>query len=190
MSFIFVFLLFVHTNTISSEFSDSIIKCDKCIKLKQTIKDSREKKQTKSLLEAEDDLECHLKIQRSHREYETSLRGSAQMSSSVLVVNSDHMAKKFMIKLKNYSKQSFKSCASLKVLLGGHFISNKNETRYYLTTEAYGEQGNTIISEFHHVLRGYFTETTKKIHFILDNHSTNKNYIVLAYFDFLVFFFY
>ena len=67
-----------------------------------------------------------------------------------------------------------------------------NETHYFLTTELYGETANTIISEMHEVILHLFTKIIKpeikEIYFVLDNHSTNKNFTVFAYLDYLVFF--
>ena len=45
----------------------------------------------------------------------------------------------------------------------------------------------TILSQMHSMLIALCTEQVEKYYFILDNHSTYKNYTVLAYFDYQVF---
>ena len=95
--------------------------------------------------------------------------------NSTITVNSDHVAKKFLIKLPKYSKRNFKLCANFKILLGGHYNSKYNQTKYYLTTELYGENSNTIASQLHYVIKDLMKQEVSEVYFILDNHSTNKN---------------
>lgn len=101
----------------------------------------------------------------------------------------DHMSKKFMIKKKKYTKEEFKSCSTFKILPGGLYLGKSNSCQYYLTTELYGENSNTILSEIDDILRQILQEEPTEIYFVMDNHSTNKNYMILAYFDMLVTFF-
>ena len=111
------------------------------------------------------------------------IRKEARIKSNVQVINSDHMAKKFCVKLARYTKKNFKLCSELKLLPGGHYISKSNECRYFLTTEMFGENTNTISSQFHQILREIVHGGITNIFFTLDNHSTNKNLVVLAYMD-------
>ena len=163
-----------------------MVSCDTCTKLKQLICSSKAQRDNKQLVVYEADLKDHLEVQRAHRSYESALRGVAKTNSRVQVVNVDHMAKKALVKPQKYSKSSFKECATFKILPGGYYVSKYNTTHYYLTTERYGETKNTILSELHCILKKLLVPETENIHFIMDNHSTNKNFTVLAYFDYLV----
>src|SRR3990167_4421553 len=116
------------------------------------------------------------------------LKKLLQVRNSTITLYSDHMAKKFHIKLPKYSKRNFKLCANFKILLGGHYNSKYNQTKYYLTTELYGENSNTTASQLHYVIKDLMKQEVSEVYFILDNHSTNKNMVVFAYLDFLVHF--
>src|SRR3990167_1188970 len=97
------------------------------------------------------------------------------------------MSKKFLLKLKNYTKKNFKISSNFKIYPGGHYVSKTGLSRYYLTTDYYGETSNTITSQLHHVISSIYNASITQIHFVFDNHSTNKNFIVLLYLDYLVF---
>ena len=139
-------------------------------------------------IEEERKREQHFQIQAQHREYETTVRGIGKIKSNVHTVNSDHMSKKFMIKLPTYTKKNFKLCTEFKILPGGHYVSKFNQTKYYITSELYGENSNTILSQLHAILLEIVKNGVNNVYFILDNHSTNKNFVVLAYMDLLVIF--
>ena len=182
-SFIFIFLNF---SKLFEGSCDMIVYCDFCSTTKNKINEMKETNQKNFLVELQIKLETHLSIQKAHRQYETKIRGLAQVNKSVQSVNMDHMAKKFMVKLKNCSKQHYKVCSSLKVLLGGHYTSKNGRSKYFISSEAYGETGSTIISEIHSMMLEIIEERTTELYLIMDNHSTNKNSIVFAYIDYLV----
>ena len=139
-------------------------------------------------IEEERKREEHFLTQSQHREYETTVRGIAKIKANVQTINSDHMSKKFMIKLQEYTKKNFKITTDFKILPGGNYISKSNQTRYYITSELYGENCNTILSQFHAILLDLVRNSVNNVYFILDNHSTNKNFVVLAYMDYMVIF--
>ena len=151
---------------------------------------NKEKSNGPEFVKFETQLQTHLELQRAHRHYEESLRGMAKINSTIQVVNSDHMSKKFMIKLHNYTKKKFKISSCFKIYPGGHFIAKTGQTRYFLTTDYYGETANTICSQLHQIIHELNPKNLKKLYLVMDNHSTNKNFTILAYIDFLVFFYF
>ena len=161
--------------------------CDTCVKLEEKIKQF---KNSDKKLFMENDMKKreHLMLQREHRDYEQKIRGLSKIDPRIHTVNTDHMAKKFFIKKKNYGKEDFKTSSQFKILPGGHFLSKTGQSQYYLTTELYGETSNTILSECDDLIRPLLASDAREIFFVMDNHSTNKNYVVLCYFDMLVFF--
>ena len=159
--------------------------CDNCFKLDEQIKILKTTNKEK-FIEFELKKRDHVSLAREHREYEKRIRGVSISDPKVYTINTDHMAKKFLIKKKSYTKSEFKICSTFKILPGGHYFAKSNECQYYLTTELFGESANTIISECDDVLKNILKRDVKEIYFVMDNHSTNKNYTVLAYFDYLV----
>ena len=68
-----------------------------------------------SMTNLERKLQKHLQMQADHREYENMVRGISKIKSNVLSINSDHMSKKFLVKLSHYTKKNFKLCTDLSV---------------------------------------------------------------------------
>ena len=73
--------------------------------------------------------------------------------------------------------------------VGGHYTSKNGRSKYFISSEAYGETGSTILSEIHSMMLEIIEERTAERYLIMDNHSTNKNSIIFAYIDYLVIFF-
>jgi len=114
------------------------------------------------------------------------LQAEAEADPNVHTINSDHMAKKFLVKFRNSTKQLTSISGCLKIHPGGHYISKSNSTIYCLFDERYSEDSNTIVSQIHFMLKKLIKPNIKSINITLDNHSTNKNKYLMAYLDYLV----
>ena len=97
------------------------------------------------------------------------------------------MAKKHLVRFKISSKEKGVLGGNLLVHPGGHLNSKTGETTYYFFEDVkYSENANTIITQFHNMLLDVVKPGITEVNFVLDNHSTNKCYAVIAYFDYIV----
>jgi len=75
----------------------------------------------------------------------------------------------------------------LVVHIGGLFDDHNSEVTTYLYPQTYSESQNTVLTQLHAYLCKYNTDKTipPKIYLTLDNHSTQKGYAFLCYFEWL-----
>lgn len=98
----------------------------------------------------------------------------------------DHMASKPIPKFRK-EKADMWAKDHLLLHLAGAFRSRDDAIHYAIYPEMVSEQGNTILTQIDNILRKarenqlWLHETS----FIMDNHKTQKNFTVLAYFEWL-----
>lgn len=100
--------------------------------------------------------------------------------SSVVI---DNMKSKYLPK---YRRETTTDWSKTRLLLhiGGMYDDNSDEKTYYLYSNEFSESANTIITQLHLYLKNLINY--EEIWITFDNHSTQKNYIILAYFEWLL----
>jgi len=111
----------------------TIVSCDTCFSLKTQIKSETNEQNQQKLKCA---LATHRNRQRDLRNLENSLRTQSVLDPRIITINSDHMAKKFLVKFENSTKQLSSVSSALKIHTGGHYVHNANHTYYFFLMSA------------------------------------------------------
>merc|ERR1712227_28925 len=119
---------------------DHIVKCDTCSLMEAQIHECNQANDYDKAREIATKKQEHLKLEQAHRTEETTLRELARRSTDILTINSDHMAKKFLVKFQTTSANKSNLCSNLKIHPGGHYIANENTSHYTFFEDKYSEE--------------------------------------------------
>lgn len=98
----------------------------------------------------------------------------------------DNMASKMLPKRRRETTDAW-SRDKLIVHLGGVYDDKTDSAYYYIYPETVSEDTNTILTQCHKALLRHIEKSKlQDVVFIFDNHSTQKNYYVLGYLEYLV----
>jgi hypothetical protein len=98
----------------------------------------------------------------------------------------DHMASKPIPKHRKDTAEAW-SKDHLVLHLAGSYMSKTDAVHYSVYPELVSEQANTIITQIDAIIKASRTKQIqlKQTNFIMDNHATQKNSYVFAYFEWL-----
>jgi hypothetical protein len=176
---------------------DDIVRCSTCVNINEQLKS--DKISTEKKIELQEELNHHKKISKIQRNYEFTLKGKnfsinsgLAQQDKITLINLDHMSSKNVIK-KKYKIKNDITKEQLKIHIGGLYDYKTNYTHYFLYPENHSENSNVIITQIHEYLNTNYStiksSNIKKLVVLLDNHSTNKSYLVLLYLYLLVVYF-
>jgi hypothetical protein len=160
--------------------------CSECLTAQEEMALSKKNKDNKHIM-IKQKIEKHL--QRANAIFQLSMdclyKSKAFPNYCSFVV--DNMASKVIPKRRRESLDTW-SKDKLILHLGGVYDDSTDCASYFLYPEMLSEDVNTILTQCHLTLlrRVQAQQELFEVVFIFDNHSTQKNYVLLSYFEYLV----
>lgn len=133
-------------------------------------------------MEAQHALDSHREFVQKHLGMLNAKRAFLNASRKALVIGGDYKEGIKVIKL-HPAPAAITMQSAPKYLVGGYAYWNgqRHTASYYIHTSNWSESTNSVISSLHHLLLNWKGERPKELWLIFDNHSTNKNFTMLAY---------
>jgi hypothetical protein len=158
--------------------------CPECYNWDEKIRKALEEKDTPRYHRLKNNKNKHLEEASAVFKFQEAYRIRSKNYPNTQAILIDNMASKNIPKYRKEKADAW-SKDKLTVHLGGSYSYNDDTVNYLLYPELANESANTILTQIDLILRN-LRSREKQLHevvFIFDNHSTQKNSCVLAYFE-------
>lgn len=158
--------------------------CVQCFEFKENQKEAFRKKDGALATTIRLQKDQHLKQARDIFELHKNAHARAPVFAEEASIVVDNMASKVLPKFRKEKSDTW-SKQKLVVHIGGTHFDHNSEVHYYIYPEIISESANTIISQLEDSLRKLkgWKPKLQNVTITFDNHSTQKNYVVIGYLE-------